>query len=119
MTFSLTEKARTRLNTTYHVTGLCRRIVGSINVSHGQEGAFLKHWRGACTSCQPISKVNLIRCAQCGLQLRYSAASSAVASRLPPPPIKEPPQMRYSPGRFLLTADMRGELRVTIMWSSA
>jgi hypothetical protein len=64
-----------------------------------------------------LVRVNRIRCAQCGLQLKYSPASSAVASRQPPPPMKEPPQMRYSPGRFLLTAEMSGELRVTMMAS--
>ena len=37
----------------------------------------------------------------------------------PPPRIKDPPQIRYSPGRFLHTAEIRGELRVTVMWSSA
>ena len=40
-----------------------------------------------------------------------------VASLQPPPPMKEPPQMRYSPGRFRLTAQMSGEFRVTIMAS--
>ena len=40
---------------------------------------------------------------------------AGVASRLPPPPMKKPPKMRYSPGAFLLTAEMSGEQRVTTM----
>jgi hypothetical protein len=35
---------------------------------------------------------------------KISAASSTVASLQPPPPMKEPPQMRYSPASFLLAA---------------
>ena len=73
--------------------------------------------KARCTSCQPISKVIRMRCAQCGLRARYSAASSTVASLQPPPPRKEPPQIRYSPDRFLLTVEMSGEFRVTIMVS--
>jgi hypothetical protein len=33
--------------------------------------------------------------------------------------MKEPPQMRYFPDRFLLTAELSGEFRVTIMESSS
>ena len=42
---------------------------------------------------------------------------SLINSRLPTTalPMKEPPQMRYSSGSCLLTAQMSGELRATIM----
>ena len=48
---------------------------------------------------------------------KISAASSTVASLQPPPPMSEPLRMRYLPGRFLLTAEVSGEFRVTMMAS--
>jgi hypothetical protein len=68
-----------------------------------------------CTSSHPNSFVSLINFAQCGLWLKYSATSSAVASWLPPPPIKEPPCIEYSPNRFLFTQEMSGEVRVVML----
>ena len=47
MKFKLTEKARTRANTTFHVTDSAGDIVGIINFPHGQEDDLLRHWRGA------------------------------------------------------------------------
>jgi hypothetical protein len=37
MKFSLTEKGRTRINTTFHVVDSAGTTVGSINIPHGQE----------------------------------------------------------------------------------
>jgi hypothetical protein len=68
-----------------------------------------------CTSSHPNSFVSLINFAQCGLWLKYSATSSAVASWLPPPPIKEPPCIEYSPNRFLFTQEMSGEVRIVML----
>ena len=47
MTFKLTEKGRTKLNTTFHVTDSAGTIVGSINVANEQATDLQKHWRGA------------------------------------------------------------------------
>ena len=54
MTFKLTEKGRTRINTTFHVTDSAGDIVGSINVPHGQEDDLLRHWRGANAPGTPV-----------------------------------------------------------------
>jgi hypothetical protein len=43
------------------------------------------------------------------------SSPSAVPSRHPPPPINDPPQMRYSPAGVLLKAQIKGELRVPLI----
>ena len=53
MTFKLTEKGRTRINTVFHVTDSDGDICGSINVPHAQAADLQKHWRGANTPGTP------------------------------------------------------------------
>ena len=56
MRFSLTEKGRTRIHTTFHVADSTGTVVGSINVPHGQEDDLLKHWRGTAAVAETGAK---------------------------------------------------------------
>ena len=45
MTFKLTEKGRTRINTVFHITNSEGDICGSINMPNEAASDLLKHWR--------------------------------------------------------------------------
>ena len=70
MTFKLTEKGRTRLNTTFHITDSAGDICGSVNVPNEAASDLLKHWRGAQSPGTPAGAA--------------AAARPGVKLRLPP-----------------------------------